>query len=118
MTPLPLPLRALDLDSIELAEIPAMLAGLAALQTSLVARLMAAPPAALHQVNGARTPAGSGDGDDMLLTAAEVAAKLRRNIKFVYRHAPSWPFSRRLAESRSWVFLKAGLEKWLSRQKA
>jgi hypothetical protein len=92
--------------TLPLEEIAAAIVQLAAWQAQLAARLLLAPASVTDQA------------DDTLLTTAEVAAVLRRDVKYVYRHTANWPFSRRLAGSRSWVYSKRGLDKWLARQRA
>jgi len=54
---------------------------------------------------------------DRLLTAGEVAARLHCSKQHVYREAPRWPFTRKLAP-RVLRFSEAGLERWLARQRA
>jgi hypothetical protein len=97
----------LDVASIPAEGIPAALTALAAVQTALAARLMT-PPA--PQVTG------SDLAEDEMLTVQEVAQRLRRSPKWVYRRCNALPFARRL-DNRSWVFSQKGLERWLARQK-
>jgi excisionase family DNA binding protein len=100
----------LDIDpaAVALCDIPATLAAIAALQTALAARLMTAPAAApAPQAN---------DGEDSMLTVEEVAAKLRCSTKKIYRLTKKVSFARTVGSG--WLFSRAGLEKWLTRQKA
>ncbi len=90
------------------AEIPAALSTLAAWQSQLAARLMAAPAPAAEAAT---------DGPDRMLTTVEAAATLRRSVKWIYRHQKTLPFARHLS-ARSWVFSEQGLRKWLARQRA
>ena len=87
--------------------IPAVLSTLAAWQAQLAARLMVP----------AHTPAAEAGEADVMLKVDEVAARLRKSKKWVYRRAKTLPFARRLGP-RSWVFSQNGLDKWLPRQKA
>lgn len=92
-----------DPDTIPAAEIPATLSALAALQGALAARLLVTVEPAV-------------DNDvDTLLTVAEVAGRLRRSTKWVYRRVKALPFARRL-DNRSWVFSQKGLDKWIVRR--
>ena len=103
-----LDLFSLDAGSIPVDQIPAAMAALAALQTQLCARLMT--PGQEPQPGPAAEP-------DVMLKVDEVAARVRKSTKWVYRRAKTLPFARRLGP-RSWVFSEHGLEKWLARQKA
>jgi predicted DNA-binding transcriptional regulator AlpA len=84
-----------------------LLAQVAAVQTAIAARLLAAP------VNGTSAPTGP---DDEMLTVAETAKLLRRSERWIYRH-PELPFIKRIS-SRSLLCSKAGIEKWLASRKA
>jgi hypothetical protein len=97
----------LDLDpaSLPVEQIPATLCQLAALHSALAARLVAAP-----------APAPEAD-DGVWLDAKQVAQELNCSPKFVYRHAPTWPFAKKLG-TRSYRFSQAGLRRWRTRQKA
>jgi excisionase family DNA binding protein len=101
----------LDLDpaGVALCDIPATLTALAALQTALAARLMAALPAL--------TPAAPATVDKML-TVKEVAERLRCSIKTVYRRVEKheFPFACHNG-SRGWIFSEQGLTKWLACQR-
>ena len=52
---------------------------------------------------------------DRLLTVKEAANRLTVDERWMYRHADSLPFTRRLGE-RTLRFSETGLEKWLSRR--
>jgi hypothetical protein len=90
----------IDPAAVPRAQIPALIAALAA-------RLLEPAP----------EPESEAADDDVWLTAAQVAAELNCSPKFVYRHAPTWPFSKRLG-ARSYRFSQAGLRRWRERQKA
>ena len=53
---------------------------------------------------------------DDLLTIDEVAARLRLSPRWLYRHAKTLPFSRKLSR-KVLRFSRAGLERWLARQR-
>jgi excisionase family DNA binding protein len=95
--------------SVPIGDIPATLAALAALQTALAARLMAASPAPT-----AVAPAAV----DKMLTVKEVADRLRCSMKTVYRRVEKneFPFARHNG-SRGWIFSEQGLTKWLAHQR-
>ena len=95
----------LDIAAIPAAEIPAMLAQLAAYQAQLAARLMATPG-----------PEPAVDEPDKLLTAAEASQVLRRSRKWLSRNRTRLPFARRMGP-RSWTYSEQGLRRWLARQK-
>lgn len=81
---------------------PALLGQLEALKASLW----------LKMTTGA--PAGSSSQDDQLLTAEEVADRLRVTKAFVYRNAHSYPFT--IHQGRYVRFSKAGLERYLTQR--
>ncbi len=88
------PERALDLSPADAAAALARVEGLAAvLRTRL-----AAPGANGH------------DGE--MLTAAEVASRLRLTVKQVYRRARRWPFTRRMSE-RTLRFDRRGFDLYM-----
>lgn len=89
-------------------QIPAALTTLAGWQTQLAARLMKAP---------ATAAAPQANEQDRMLTTAEAAEMLRKSTKWLYRHAETLQFARRLP-GRGLLFSKAGIVKWLARQKA
>ena len=59
--------------------------------------------------NGDRAPT-----PDRLLSAAEVAARLGVPVRYVYRHARAWPFTRRLSP-KTLRFSALGLDRWQDR---
>jgi hypothetical protein len=93
---------------IEQADIPAALAGLAALQVQLAARLMTAPPALAPE------PATARD-DDELLDTRQAAAVLKCSAKFLYRHAQQLSAVRR---GREYLWSRRAINRWLARQRA
>ena len=95
-----------DIETAAVGDIPALLVQLAGLQTALAARLMAAP-----------APATTADADDEWLTVLEAAKFLRCSPKTLYRRAKQMSSCCR-RNGRTLLFSKAGLSKWLSRQKA
>lgn len=88
--------------TVPLEAVPALLAQLAALQSALAARLLAAP-------NGA--PAPEAPVTDRLLTAAQTAPLLGVAPSWLYRHAPTLPFVRRLSR-KALRFSEAGVRRW------
>jgi len=54
--------------------------------------------------------------DDRLLTAEEVAKRLRLSIAVVYRRAKRWPFTHRLGRKKL-LISETGLNRWLERQR-
>ena len=54
----------------------------------------------------------SSESADRLVTARDVAARLKCSVRFVYAKAPSLPFMVRLG--RMVRFSEAGLERWLA----
>jgi hypothetical protein len=46
------------------------------------------------------------------LTPADVAARLQVEVRYVYRHASSWPFTRRISK-KVLRFSEAGFNRWL-----
>ena len=94
--------RDIDPAAIALADIPAALTQLAAVQTALAARLMAAP-----------APAPQTDDGDTMLTTEEAAALLRRSPRWIYRNAHKLSFVKRLS-ARSMLHSKKGVERYLA----
>jgi predicted DNA-binding transcriptional regulator AlpA len=93
------------LDDVPLELVPRLIGEAAALQARLWARLQTppAPPPAV---------AGTGiAGPDRLLNAGEAAALLGVARRWVYRHAPNLPFTRRLS-SGTLRFSLRGIERW------
>jgi len=97
----------IDPAAIPPERIPALITQLAALQSALAARLMT--PTQEPQIEAT-------DSADVLLKVDEVADRLRKSAKWVYRRAKTLPFARRLGP-RSWVFSQNGMERWLARQR-
>ena len=102
------PARAAE---VPVAEVPALLAliaaeqaRLAALQGALAARLVTAG-------NG---HVGNGD-PDRWLTAEEVAQRTEFSVDYVYRHADKFPFTRR--QGRTLRFSEAGLVRWMAQRR-
>jgi len=62
-------------------------------------------------------PAAERDAPDRLLTALEVADVLGTDVRYVYRHADSWDFTRRLS-SGTLRFSEKGLQTWIERTAA
>jgi hypothetical protein len=95
----------LDINGIPRARIPALI-------TALAARLLAEPE------ESAAAPADRSSStviDDEWLTAPEAARFLRCSTKTLYRRAEQMPCCRR--NGRTLLFSKAGLTKWLARQR-
>lgn len=90
---------------VTLAEIPALLAQLAGVQSVLLARLVVEGPQ-----NGS---AGLANGDRNL-SVTEAAGKLGVKPGYLYRHAGSLPFTVRIG--RRLLFSAEGLERWNRRR--
>ena len=88
-------------DVIPEEKLAAFVIELSALTARAAARLAARPPTA--------SPAS-----ECLLTADEVAERLKLSRDVVYRHATRWPFTRRVG--RAVRFSSTGLDRWLARQ--
>ena len=56
---------------------------------------------------------GNGTTPDRLLTAADIAERMKVSKRYVYANADRWPFTRRLG--RAVRFSAAGLDTWLTR---
>lgn len=85
-----------------------LLARLSGLQVVLVARLTAAP---------ALVGSEPGPPEDRLLTPAVTAGRLGVKVRWLYRHAPDLPFTRRLS-LRTLRFSEAGIARFLTDKKA
>ena len=83
---------------------PRLIGEAEALRAALWARLQAAP--------SPTPPPTNGKGDDRLLTVAEAASILGVDDRWMYRHAASLPFTRKLG-GRTLRFSELGLERWL-----
>ena len=84
---------------------------IAAVIAALAARLLAEPE------ESAPAPATTANADEQWLTALEAAEFLRCSPKTLYRRAKQMSSCCR-RNGRTLLFSKAGLSKWLSRQKA
>ena len=83
-------------------QVPAVLATLSAIQGAVLAQLSApAGPRALEAAP-----------DDRLLTPSEVAARLGVQLRWLYRHASTLPFTVRLSR-RALRFSQNGLVRYL-----
>lgn len=91
------------LDAVPLELVPALIGEAAALQARLWARLQTPAPAA--------APAPASNGTDRLLKAGEAGALLGVDRRWMYRHADSLPFTRRLSGG-TLRFSARGLERW------
>jgi predicted DNA-binding transcriptional regulator AlpA len=94
------------LADVPLELVPALIGEAAALQARLWARLQTPEPSA--------APAGAGNGSaapDRLLKANDAAALLGVDRRWMYRHADSLPFTRRLTGGTLRFSLR-GLERW------
>jgi predicted DNA-binding transcriptional regulator AlpA len=94
--------HTLDLDglaTLPTEQIPAVLVQIAAAQTVLAARLLAAPPA------------DAPTAGDRLLTAAEAAEVCGVTADWLYRHADTLPYTVRVG--RSLRFSRAGIDRWI-----
>ena len=89
-----------------LAQIASEQAGLAALQTALAARLVAAPDSGT-----AREP------EDRLLMAVDVAQALGVTVRWVQRRARRLPFARKLSE-HAIRYSEAGLRRWMAHRRS
>lgn len=58
------------------------------------------------------TPTTNGGSEDQLLTAEDVSRQTTLSRRWLYRHADSLPFTRRVG--RKVLFSSAGLTKWLA----
>lgn len=93
-------INELDRDAL-----PELIGQVEAIKAALWARLQSpvpsAPPAA----------ASNGAGGDDLLTAGEAAERLGVDRRWMYRHADTLPFTRKLAPG-TLRFSSRGLERW------
>jgi hypothetical protein len=92
-----------DADTIPVDQIPAVLAQLAAFQTTLAARLMVP---ALPQAKA------ENDKPDRMLTVDEAAVLLRRSRQWIYRHS-HLPFVKRISR-KSLLCSETGVKRWLA----
>jgi predicted DNA-binding transcriptional regulator AlpA len=103
---------ALGLDPGDVAHLspeclPGLLAALAALQGAVAARLVA--PALVRSD-------GRSVGNDCLLSATEAAKRTGMSTRWLWKHADTLPFARRIG--RAVRFSPAGIEKWLATRKS
>ena len=89
-----------DPASVPPEQIPAVIGELEKAKAALWARLMS--PA----------PVFNRGADDRLLSAQEVKAQTSLSVAWLYRHANTLPFTRRVG--RKVLFSQAGLTKWLA----
>jgi hypothetical protein len=95
-----------EVNSIELAQIPAAIAAAAAFQGALAARLMTATPVPESE----RAPT-----DDDLLDTEQASVHLHCSTKWLYRHAKQLSAKRR---GREFLWSRRALDRWLARQGA
>lgn len=106
---LPLDLAALAADPgcvayVAPAEAPRLYGEAQALAARLWQRLQAA--------SVPLTPPGNASGEDRLLTVQQAAAILGTDRRWVYRHADTLPFTRRLSP-RALRFSERALRRWI-----
>jgi len=109
------PVPSLD----QLAEDPGKASGLPVeTAEALLARVHVVQGALLTRLLAARAPAtGQPAPTDRLLTPTEAAALLNMTPRWLYRHHPSLPFTRRLSR-KALRFSETGLKKWLATKRA
>lgn len=90
------------------AEIAARQVELAALQAAIAGRMQSPGDSP-----GSRD---LGKPDDRLLTPQEVADRLRSSLRFVYRNAKRWPFTR-VINRKKVLFSEVGLRRYLEQRK-
>jgi hypothetical protein len=98
-----------SLEALGREEVEAALAELARVRGRLSARLDAL-------ASTVQEPRRQTLPQDRLLTPADVAERMGVSVRWVYRHANQWPFTRRLSR-KVLRFSEAGLAKHLSRQR-
>ena len=89
-------------------EAAGLLAALGAIQTSLVARVLARPP----KDTGAETRSPL----DRLLKPQEAASRLGVKIRWLYDHASKLPFTRRLSR-KALRFSERGLDEYMRKKR-
>jgi hypothetical protein len=89
---------------VSVEQVPVMLAHLATLQITLLARLLTMPPSYAQ--------AQKVTEKDRLLTAEEAGVIAGVSPRWLYRHAPNLPFARRLSR-KVLRFSETGLKSWL-----
>jgi excisionase family DNA binding protein len=89
------------LDAVPIEQVPALIAGLAAAQGQLAARLLARNDAARVA-----------DPSDRLLTVEQAAGRIGMSSDWLYRNARRLPFTRRAG--RSLRFSEKGVDRWIA----
>jgi hypothetical protein len=90
--------------------VPSLMAQVAALQVALAARLASNP-----DLSEARSVTTNPEAEH-LLTPQEAAASLGVTVTWLYRHASTLPFTRRLSR-KALRFSETGLQRWLAGRK-
>lgn len=106
------PLLALDpaaVASLPPEALPGLLATLAALQTAVAARLAVLPPSPVP------SEPDPGRNADRLLTVPQLAERVGRGKRWVYRRAHSWDFT--VQDGKALMFSERGFERWIERNK-
>jgi helix-turn-helix protein len=88
-----------------------LLAEAAAVQSTIVARLVAVGGNCVE----VPTP-GVPESEGKMMTVAEAAALLRKQPRWVYRHAKQLPFVKRLSP-KALLVSEAGLRKWIEQRR-
>ena len=101
---LPDQLRALDMSTVPLEQVPAVLAQLAALQAQLCARLLLPS-----------LPARDEADDDEMLSPDEAAVALKQSRRWLRGNVHRLPFVKRISPRR-FVCSRRGIERWLARR--
>ncbi len=96
-----------DPQDLAAEDIPPAMAQLAALQSQLAARLLAERP----------RPEECKEEQDTMLTTKQAAAELGVEVDWMYRHAKTLPFTRRLSH-KCMRFSRRGLVAWRDRRRA
>ncbi len=97
-------------------EAMSLVADLARAQSSLLAMAHHAPTFSPSSRGPAFAAPMLARGDGDLLTIDEAASMLRVSPRWLYRHARTLPFSRKLSR-KVLRFSRAGAERWLARQR-
>jgi predicted DNA-binding transcriptional regulator AlpA len=92
------------LADVPVDDLPAIIMHLTALQGAAAIRLYRTPAPALQR-HATSEP-------DRLLTAEDVHRQTQLSVRWLYRHADTLPFTRRIG--RKVLFSSAGLAKWLA----
>jgi predicted DNA-binding transcriptional regulator AlpA len=88
---------------VPLEDVPGLMGELETLRVALMMKLQAPPTPP--------KPASNGSGPDTLLKASEAAARLGVSRRWMYAHADSLPFVRKLSTG-TLRFSSRGLERW------